>query len=110
MKYNSRIFYYIFLSPVLTSKVLPISACKFSSNSASKIGPKFCINCKFYKKDFISFSEFGKCTNFLYYNDNDNYLVNGKINNNLDQYHYCSTARKFENMCGKEGKFYEEKK
>jgi hypothetical protein len=35
--------------------------------------------------------------------------VNGKPDNNLDKYHYCSTARKFDNMCGKEGKFYEEK-
>jgi hypothetical protein len=79
-------------------------------SSANKIGTKFCINCKFYKKDFISFSEFGKCTKFLYTDENCNYLVNGKPIHNFDHLHYCSTARKFENMCGKEGKFYEEKK
>jgi hypothetical protein len=79
-------------------------------SSACKVGTKFCINCKFYKKDFISFSEFGKCTKFLFYDENCNYLVNGKPDNNLDHLHFCSTARKFDHMCGKEGKFYEEKK
>jgi hypothetical protein len=37
------------------------------------------------------------------------YLVNGKPDNNNIEYHYCSTSRKFEHMCGKEGKYYEEK-
>lgn len=81
--------------------VLPSSACK--------VGTKFCINCKFYKKDFLTFSEFGKCANFLFYDDNCNYLVNGKQTNNFDHLHFCSTARKFDHMCGKEAKFYQEK-
>jgi hypothetical protein len=94
MKYMLLSLYSIFL--------LPSSACT--------VGSKFCINCKFYKKNFFTFSEFGKCANFIYYDDNYNYLVNGKPNYNLDHLHYCSTARKCDNMCGKEGKFYKEKK
>jgi hypothetical protein len=77
--------------------------------SASQIKPKLCIDCKFYKKESIFTSnEFGKCSLFLRENDNDYYLVNG-VNNNNKEYHYCSTSRKYDDMCGKEGKFYEKK-
>ena len=77
--------------------------------SANKIGPKICINCKFYKKDFLTFSEFGKCTQFPYESYNDYFLVNGKDNYCNKNFHYCSTARQYDNMCGKEAKFYQEK-
>lgn len=76
--------------------------------SAYKIGTKFCINCKFYKKTFFTDSEFGKCTMFPRKQTNDNYLVNGK-NATIEEYYYCSTVREYDNMCGEEGKFYEEK-
>jgi hypothetical protein len=77
-------------------------------SSACKVGTKFCINCKFYKKDFLTFSEFGKCAQFPYENYNNYFLVNGKDYNNKN-FHYCSTARQYDHMCGKEAKFYEEK-
>lgn len=38
--------------------------------------------------------------------------MNGNNENNYnieDLYNYCSTARKFKHMCGKEGKFFEKK-
>ncbi len=93
MNYISMLVYYIFLSPVLTSKIIP----------------KFCINCKFYKKNIFTSSEFGKCTLFPVEIYDDSYLVNGKVKNDLAHYHYCSTSRSIDRMCGKEGKFYEEK-
>ena len=51
--------------------------------------------------------EFGKCSLFLTDEKDSNYLVNGskkKVTN-----YYCSTARSSTLLCGKEGKFYEEK-
>jgi len=77
--------------------------------SASQIRPKLCIDCKFYKKDFFTFSEFGKCSLFPKEGDNDYFLVNGNKKNNNIEYYYCNTARNSDNMCGEEGKFYEKK-
>jgi hypothetical protein len=93
MKYISIIIGFIILSQI----------------SASRITPKFCVDCKFYKKDFFTFSEFGKCTLFPVPKDNDYFLVNGNKNDNNIEYHYCSTARNSDRMCGEEGKFYEKK-
>lgn len=77
--------------------------------SCSQIKPKFCIDCKFYKKDFFTSSEFGKCVLFPYGAHDDYFLVNRKMDKNIE-YYYCSTSRKSENMCGKEGKFFEKNK
>lgn len=77
--------------------------------SASPIKPKLCIDCKFYTKNFFTSSEFGKCSLFPTEKENDYFLVNGNKNNDDVEYHYCSTARKFERMCGEKGKFYEKK-
>lgn len=81
-----------------------------SPDSANQIRPKLCIDCKFYTKNFFTFSEFGKCSMFpTEQQSNDYYLVNGKNYNIEDYYHYCSTSRKLDHMCGKEGKFFEKK-
>ena len=77
--------------------------------SARQNIPNLCVDCKFYKKDFFTFSEFGKCTVFPAENYDEYFLVNGNNNYNNKEYHYCSTARKFDHLCGKEGKFYEKK-
>ena len=88
--------------------IYPIILSPFSVIS-SQIRPKLCIDCKFYTKDFFTFSEFGKCSLFPI-EKNSYFFVNGKGNNSKEyDYHYCSTARKFDNMCGQEGKFYEKK-
>jgi hypothetical protein len=71
--------------------------------------PKLCINCKFYKKDFFSSSEFGKCILFPMEEENKYYYVNGKEIKNKN-YYYCSIVRNFENKCGKEGLLFEKKK
>ena len=85
-----------------------ISTIILSQFSTSKNTPKLCINCKFYTKDFFTFSEFGKCSLFPREIDNDSFLVNGIANNNIE-YYYCSTSRQSDRMCGTEGKFYEKK-
>jgi hypothetical protein len=92
--------------------IYPIILSPFSA-TANQVRPKLCINCKFYTKDFFTFSEFGKCSSFPIEKKNDFFLVNGNGNNDNDnkeyEYHYCSTARKFDHMCGQQAKFYEKK-
>ena len=78
--------------------------------SANQNIPKFCIDCKFFKNNFFTGSEFGKCSFFpIEKKDYPDYLVNGYKKISKTEYTYCSTARKFEDLCGKEGKFYEKK-
>ncbi len=78
--------------------------------STSQYTPKLCIHCKFYTKKMFTRSEFGKCSLFVKENDDtNNYLVNGIPNKNTIDYYYCSVSRKYEHMCGKEGKYYERK-
>lgn len=77
--------------------------------SASQIIPKLCVGCKFYTKDFFTNSKYGKCALFPIEKDKDYFLVNGNNNKNDIEYTYCSISRKYENMCGKEGKFYKQK-
>ena len=81
---------------------------------ANKINSKFCVNCKFFRKDFFDSNEFGKCILFLdNYENNNNYnkfLVTGVLNNDdIKPYNYCKIARKYEDMCGKDGKLHEKK-
>jgi len=71
--------------------------------------PKLCINCKFYiKENFLTPDIFYKCSKFSYLED-DYFFVNGRGKPQITKYHYCSTARNFDHMCGVEGKKYEEK-
>ena len=81
--------------------------------SAYTIKPKLCIDCKFFRKDILD-NKFGKCVLFPkrneVYNDNDYFLVTRiQTKNKNIEYHFCSTSRHVDNMCGKEGKFYEQK-
>lgn len=90
-----------------------VSLMILSSFSAMQIKPKFCIDCKFFKKDssICSFNnnKYGKCSLFENEEENNYFLVDG-IDNSKKEYTYCSIARKYENMCGKEGKFYKKKR
>ena len=74
----------------------------FYANKLNTLKPKLCINCKFYKKFPFIGNEFGKCA--LFVRPTDKYLVDG-----ITDHYYCAIARQSENMCGKEGKFYEDK-
>ena len=89
---------------------MTISSFILSIFSAYEIKPKLCIDCKYFRKhDFLKDTIFGKCLLFPDTNDDDYFLVNGYRNYNKEYYH-CSTARKYDSMCGKEGKYYEENK
>jgi len=69
--------------------------------------PKLCIHCKYFITDNDT-GKFGKCSLFPK-KENDIYmLVNGIHKDNIE-YHYCSTSRELEHMCGKEGKLYKKK-
>jgi len=77
--------------------------------SVNAIKPKFCIKCKFFQKDIFTINKFGKCELFPTDKEiNYSYLVDGK-KDRITDYTYCSIARKFDNMCGPEAKFYEKK-
>jgi len=69
-----------------------------------KIREKFCVNCKFFRKDNIN-NVYGQCS--LFPIDN-NYLVTG--NKNSSKYYFCSTARKLDILCGKNATKYEKLK
>jgi len=82
--------------------------------SAYEIKPKLCIDCKFFRKPNFSIdNKFGKCSFFPdkkdYDDDDMEFLVTGIKKNKKEFYYYCSTSRKYEDMCGKEGRFYEKK-
>lgn len=93
----------------ISMSIYPIILSSLSPLSANQIRPKLCIDCKFYTKNFFTFSEFGKCSLFPKEQDNSYFLVNGNNNYNNREYHYCATSRNSERMCGEEGKFYEKK-
>ena len=73
--------------------------------SLKKTRPKLCINCKFFVNN-LNDNKYGKCSFFPIEENNTNFLVIGF--ENID-YYYCSTARNYDNMCGKEGKKYKNK-
>ena len=89
---------YLFL--ILLSILLsPFSASKLTPNK-----PKLCIDCKFFKKDLFS-NKYGKCSMFIIEDDNKSFLVDG-IDRTRIEYQYCAVARKYDYMCGEEGKLY----
>jgi hypothetical protein len=71
---------------------------------------KLCMNCKHFKSDIFTPSRFGKCKKYLTIDDNVDYLINGKKKEKTENMHYCSTARKFDHLCGEEGTGYESKR
>jgi hypothetical protein len=77
--------------------------------SANPIKPKLCVDCKFFTKDFFTSNKFGKCSLFPYREYNDSFLVDGIKENKNIEYHYCSTSRMYDNMCGEKGKLFENK-
>jgi len=86
--------------------ILPTILCSSTSNK-----PKFCVNCTHFRGSFFG-SKFGKCSLFPQIEEIDNrdYLVNGNSKKSIIDYNYCSIIRNYNDMCGKNGKMYEEKK
>ena len=71
--------------------------------SSLPIKPRFCINCKHFIPDKYNplNSSLGKCGAFPI--DNTNYLIDGSEKTLKHVYYYCSTARNFNHLCGKNG-------
>lgn len=70
--------------------------------------PKYCVNCKHFIESKIG-NEYGRCKLFtIDIEDTDNYLVTGISKKDIRN-RFCTTARTREDMCGIEGKKFEEK-
>ena len=79
------------------------------SNSQKSMNTKFCLNCRYFLDNSYTGIQFGKCAQFPHIIEDNSYLITGtSIYQEID-YHYCSTARSTETMCGKEGKIYKRK-
>lgn len=63
------------------------------------LAPKYCIHCVHFINQ-PSGPEYGKCRFFPIEQES---LVTGKSE---EDHRYCSTARSYENLCGKKGKQY----
>jgi hypothetical protein len=82
---------------ILCSYLLPIL-------SLDIVTPKFCVHCKFFRNNFMGDNKFGKCSLFPVKEGSIHYFVTG-IEKDAD-FNFCSTARKYDDMCGKDGKKY----
>ena len=89
---------------IIFSIIIPV----FSLND--QMTPKLCVNCKFFKNNFLDENKFGKCSLFQKPDmdiDIDYFVTGVKKKSDLQ---YCSIARNYDNMCGKEGKKYVNKR
>lgn len=68
---------------------------------------KHCVDCHFFVNEFRTDAKFGRCALFPRTEYEINYLVTGISNK---EYHYCSTARGDDAMCGEEGIEYTPRK
>ena len=73
-----------------------------------EIKPKICKTCIHYISDNGT-GEYSKCALFAQPNDNTAFLVNGICKPDVITYDYCTTARSFSHLCGKEAKFHKRK-
>ena len=66
--------------------------------------PVRCVNCKHFRKDMYTEPQFGKCAKFP-----ERRPPTFDVSE-INMYKYCVTARDSDSMCGKEGKFYEDRR
>ena len=85
-------------------KVFPLFILPTLARSLNE--PKFCINCIYFKNDLWNRNVFAKCRLFTTEVDNKYYLIDGRVTEEVIDYHYCTTARKSESMCGERGQKY----
>jgi hypothetical protein len=67
--------------------------------------PKFCLHCTHFIPDKIG-NQFSTCNFFPDTHTDTSFLVTGEKKEVEDIYHYCSTARKYDHMCGEYAKHY----
>ena len=71
---------------------------------------KLCKNCKFFKKNLFPPKKYGKCVLFPIIEDNVDFLLTGNDKFITEHYYQCITARSFDEMCGKDGKLYKDRR
>jgi hypothetical protein len=76
--------------------------------SFKEIKPKLCINCKYFITDNDT-DKYSKCLRFPREETNFSELITGIHHKDEDNYVYCSIARKFDDLCGKQGIMYKKK-
>jgi hypothetical protein len=67
--------------------------------------PKFCVDCRHFLPDPKGINRFAKCSQFPTEQRSD-FLVTKEIIEEEIDFMYCSTARKFGNLCGEKAKKY----
>ncbi len=65
-----------------------------------------CINCKYFIPNYFS-NEYARCANFLKDQNLSRFLVTGKMKMRAEDFFVCSVARRYDHLCGKEGKMFE---
>ena len=91
---------------IISSFLLSLTS---SVQNEPSMNTKFCLNCRYFLDNSYTGIQFGKCSQFPHIIEDNSYLITGtSIYQEID-YHYCSTARSSETMCGKEGKIYKRK-
>jgi hypothetical protein len=85
---------------IICSIIVPVFSLK-------EITPKLCVNCKFFTNSFANDNKYGQCSLFPKKEKKKEFLATGQIQN--VEYKYCSVARYYDDMCGKEGKLYKNK-
>jgi hypothetical protein len=81
---------------IICSIIMPV----FSLN---EIKSNICVNCRFFTKSFILGNQYGRCCLFPK-TEIETDLVTGIKKE--PEYQFCSIARHYDDMCGKEGKKY----
>ena len=81
---------------IILSLIIPVL-------SLTELQPKLCVNCKFFMNNFISGNKYGKCSFFPKREMTIDLVTGIKKDSN---YQFCSIARDYDDMCGKEGKKY----
>lgn len=67
-----------------------------------------CVNCKHFKGSFFG-NQYGTCSKFAEVKEKNNPYVDGSAPIKTLEYTYCSIARKYDHLCGNEGKSFEKK-
>jgi hypothetical protein len=74
--------------------------------------PKLCVDCKFFRKSLFRSNTYGVCTLFpkedVSAEEAIHFLVDGIDKKKNTEYYYCSTARSFDDMCGRNGTMFEQ--
>lgn len=73
--------------------------------------PKYCLNCKYFIPNVNALTaaqnnKLGGCSYFPVKFYDFDCLVTGEKKNPENKYHFCDTARKFDDMCGEEGRHH----